>query len=62
MDTLLSNRALGYLSILLFMVAAFFALIEFFATSLVVVIGSLLLVVGLWRLRIVREDRRHAEP
>lgn len=59
MDTLLSSRALGYLSILLFMVAAFFALIEFFVTALAVLIASAIIITGLWQLRLALA-RRHS--
>lgn len=58
MDTLLSSRALGYLSILLVMVASFFALIEFFLTALVVLVVSAILVVVLWQLRLSLEKRQ----
>lgn len=51
MDALLSSRALGYLSIVLFMVAAFFALIEFFVTALVTLVLSAVLIVALWQWR-----------
>lgn len=57
MDTLLSSRSLGYLSILLVMVAAFFALIEFFVTALVVLVLSTGLVFGLWQLRLALARR-----
>lgn len=59
MDTLLSNRALGYLSIALFIVAAFFALLELFTAAAAVAVISVLAVFGLWRLRVVLESRRH---
>lgn len=58
MDTLLSSRALGYLSILLVMVASFFALIEFFVTALIVLALSVVTVFGLWQLRLALDRKQ----
>lgn len=58
MDTLLSGRVLGYLSIVLVMVAAFFALIEFFVTAIVVLVLSVGIVIGLRQLRLVLQRRQ----